>query len=50
MGKFENGEDGIYNLFTEDKNIIFTPKISITEEDLAEIPALRNLRAAIEEV
>ena len=50
VGKFENGEDGIYNLFTEDKNIIFTPKISITEEDLAEIPALRNLRAAIEEV
>ena len=34
VGKFENGEDGVYNLFTEDKNIIFTPKISITEEDL----------------
>lgn len=31
VGKFENGEDGIYNLITEDKNIIFTPKISITE-------------------
>ena len=50
VGKFENGEDGVYNLFTEDKNIIFTPKISITEEDLAEIPALRELRAAIEQV
>jgi len=32
--KFENGEDGIYNLITEDKNIIFTPKISITAEDV----------------
>lgn len=31
ISKFENGEDGIYNLITEDKNIIFTPKISITE-------------------
>ena len=50
VGKFENGEDGVYNLFTEDKNIIFTPKISITEEDLAEIPALRQLRTAIEQV
>ena len=50
VGKFENGEDGVYNLFTEDKNIIFTPKISITEEDLAEIPAVRELRAAIAQV
>ena len=50
VGKFENGEDGVYNLFTEDKNIIFTPKISITEEDLAEIPALRDLCAAIAQV
>lgn len=40
----------MYNLFTEDKNIIFTPKISITEEDLEEIPALRELRNAIEQV
>ena len=31
ISKFENGEDGIYNLITEDKNIIFIPKISITE-------------------
>lgn len=50
VGKFENGEDGVYNLFTEDKNIIFTPKISITKEDLAEIPALRDLCAAIAQV
>lgn len=47
VSKFENGEDGIYNLITEDKNIIFTPKISITEEDVNEIPALKELREAI---
>lgn len=50
IDKFENGEDGIYNFMTQDKNIIFTPKISITEEDIAEIPALRELRDAIEQV
>lgn len=47
ISKFENGEDGIYNLITEDKNIIFTPKISITEQDIATIPALKELREAI---
>jgi len=32
VNKFENGENGIYNLIIEsDKNIIFTPKIEITE-------------------
>ena len=50
VGKFQNGQDGIYNLITQDKNIIFTPKVSITEEDLQEIPSLRQLRDAIEEV
>ena len=48
--KFQNGEDGIYNLITQDKNIIFTPKISITQEDIAEIPALQELRQAINAV
>ena len=50
VSKFENGEDGIYNFITEDKNIIFIPKISITEQDLEEIPPLRQLREAIEVV
>ena len=50
ISKFENGEDGIYNLITEDKNIIFTPKISITEEDINTIPALKELREAIKSV
>lgn len=49
-GQLENGEDGIYNMIANDKNIIFTPKISITQKDLNEIPALRDLRAAIEVV
>ena len=48
VGKLENGENGIYNLIANDKNIIFSPKVSITEEDLAEIPELRSLVEAIE--
>ena len=48
--KFENGEDGIYNLIANDKNIIFTPKVSITEEDLETIPGLRDLYDAIKKV
>lgn len=48
--KFENGEDGVYNLITENKNIILTPKISITPEDIAEIPDLALLKAEIEKV
>ena len=50
VAKFENGEDGIYNMITNDKNIIFTPKYSITEEDIAEIPGMRQLREAITQV
>ena len=49
-GKLENGEDGLYNMMTSDKNIIFSPKVSITEEDIAEIPGMRELREAIESV
>lgn len=50
VSKFENGEDGIYNMIANDKNIIFTPKISITKKDIEEIPPLKELRAAIEQV
>lgn len=49
-GQLENGEDGIYNMIANDKNIIFTPKISITQQDIDDIPALKDLRAAIEVV
>ena len=48
VSQFENGEDGIYNLMTEDKNQIFQPKVSITKKDLEDIPALKQLREAIE--
>ena len=46
--QFENGEDGIYNLVTEDKNQIFQHKIKITEKDLEEIPYLKQIKEAIE--
>jgi hypothetical protein len=46
---FENGEDGIYNLIREDKNIIFRPKISITKQDEDDIPYLKQLRQGIAE-
>ena len=48
VAQFENGEDGIYNLITENKNIIFQPKVTITKKDLEEIPSLKQLREAIQ--
>ena len=45
---FENGEDSIYNLVTNDKNVIFRPKVQITKKDLEEIPELQIVRDAIE--
>lgn len=48
VSKFENGEDGLYNLIHEDKNVILTPKVTITEKDIAEIKPLQDLRDAIE--
>jgi len=37
VSQFENGEDGIYNLITDNKNTIFQPKVTITKKDLEEI-------------
>ena len=48
--KFENGEDGLYNLMTNDKNIIFQPKVTISARDVAEIPGMADLREAIDSV
>lgn len=39
--QLENGEDGIYNLISDNKNAIFHPKISITKKDLENIPCLK---------
>lgn len=50
VAKFENGEDGIYGLIINDKNIIFTPKISITEKDLELVPGLKRLRDTIDKL
>ena len=48
VSQFENGEDGIYSLMTEDKNQIFQPKVSITKRDLEEIQPLQQLKTAID--
>ena len=50
VGKLENGEDGIYNMLNDSKNIIFTPKLEITPKDIEEIPALKQLTEEIEKV
>ena len=51
VSKFENGEDGLYNITIEnDKNILLTPKVSITPKDIAEIPELQRLKESIEEI
>lgn len=50
VGKFENGEDGIYNMIIDDKNVILTPKYQITQEDIEQIPALKSLRDQIQKV
>lgn len=50
VGKLENGEDGIYGMIANDKNIIFQPKTSITEDELNTIEPLKQLSDAIKEV
>ena len=48
VSQFENGEDGVYSIMTEDKNQIFQPKVSITKQDIEEIPSLKQLRESID--
>ena len=50
VDKFENGEDGIYNMIINDKNVLLTPKYQITPEDIENIPALKQLREEIQKV
>lgn len=47
VSQFENGEDGVYSLITNDKQTIFQPKVTITQKDLEDIPLLKQLREAI---
>ena len=50
VSKFENGEDGVYNLINNDKNMYLTVKAEITEEDIAEVPGLAELRDLIDSI
>jgi hypothetical protein len=47
VSKFENGEDGVYQLMRDDKNMLLSPKVSITQKDIDEIPFLAQIRAEI---
>ena len=50
VDKFENGEDGLWNLMLEEgnKNVLLTNKKEITKKDLEEIKALRDLKESIQ--
>lgn len=48
--KFEGGEDAVYSLIANDKNIIFSPKMKISKKDLETIPELQRLRNEIENI
>ena len=49
--KFENGEDGIYNMIiNNDKNVLLTPKYRITQEEIDSIPELKQLVEEIKKV
>lgn len=48
--KFETGEDGIYQLIREDKNMLLSPAVSITKKDIEEIPFLKQIRESIEQL
>ena len=48
VAQLENGEDGLYNLLGDNnKNVIFQPKVTITKQDLEDIPELREKRESI---
>lgn len=50
VSKFENGEDGIYHMIINDKNVLLTPKYEITQDDIDAIPELKELRQQIEKI
>ena len=51
VSKLENGEDGLYNMMGgNDKNILRRPKQPFTEEEIANIPGLAELREEIRRV
>lgn len=46
----ENGEDGLYALITNDKNQIMDRKDRVTEQDIEEVPGLRESLDTIEKL
>lgn len=48
--QLESGEDGIYGMITEDKNIIFTARSPITQEDIDTVPGLKQLKDEIDKL
>jgi hypothetical protein len=47
VDKLESGESAVHNIITNDKNILFTRKETITQKDLKEIPYLKEIKDAI---
>ena len=50
VSKFEKNKDGIYGIINEDKNVILSPKVSITAKDIAEIPFIAQIRESIKKL
>lgn len=50
VGKLENGEDGIYHMIANDKNIIAQNREPLTQEEIDTIPGLKDLTEAIAQV
>ena len=50
VSKLENGEDGLYHMIINDKNVLLDPKKEITQEDVETIPGLKELQESIAEV
>lgn len=49
VSKFENGEDGIYQIMSDlGKNQFLTRRETITAEDLTQVPGLKELKDSIE--
>ena len=46
--KFENGEDGVYSMVTNNKHQLLQPKAKITEWDIENIPGIKDTLEAIE--
>lgn len=50
VSKLENGEDGIYNMMINDKNVLLDQKQDITQEEIDTIPGLKELKKSIADV